>query len=1129
MRRCPETVVSVLDDRVRIAQFWQAVEIFSPQQLPRRDSRKRIIDIQPRRPMPWEPDFGLPKAKEGYVWRHEVYGGVYPLSRVRDVLVKAYGQDREGDSPPKGDSALFACAIDEVGFLVADSMVVSACAWGAGRVSQGKSPLGDLNADTRRYTDSLGGQAKIRAGVRVLAGAICGAVPDGVAGAVGAAVGAALTPLGPLGAGIAATTGSAAKTLAELAMKRPGDAGQQPFGEPGSANQEDPETRLDVAAITSTDLHDFIAWLAAQLCVQEDLRPRYVRVWSHQVKEGRAEENGAQPFLNSFLVDDLALVTDALRAGNVGGALAGYLTSDSRIDKSLRTDVQRHPQLVLDGCRPELIPLGRWVTCTDRPLALSQQFAVNQIMRDHGSSQPGVFAVNGPPGTGKTTMLRDLIAAIVVQRAIALTSLSSPEHAFTGEPIRWNAEKYPHRITRLNPALTGYEIVVASSNNAAVENVTSQIPGPDGIDEQWREAAGAVDYFMATAEKVTGDGAWALAAAVLGNSENRGAFVTNFWFGGSRRRGARTGSGMVDVLNASAEVPDWHGAVSEFHRSLAKVRALSSERTMVSRHITTLSKSRGEQDQATVAVRQAVAERARLEVGRPSLAAQYDAAATGRQEVEDDFRTHQLKRPGLLSSRGARREWSAAHQTLNEALRHATERQRAAWHPLSQLDAQIDSWRNTERGARATLRKSDAAVYNSQSAIEGARERWGKRIPDGEEYAVTARRDLIEVRELSAPWADEEFSSARTELFLSALALHKAFILAVGRRMRDNLNALMDILDGKGRPEDPAATQAAWQTLFLVVPVVSSTFASFGRLFAGMGRESLGWLLVDEAGQAAPQNAAGAVWRTRIAVIVGDPLQLEPVVALPWGGQRALAREFGASEEWAPSRSSVQQIADRRAAVGTQLPGPAGDVWVGAPLRVHRRCDRPMFEVSNQIAYHGLMVFGTPQDREPFHGENAWCDVRSSISDGHWIPAEGEMLRKVLMGMRDAGVPAKEIRVISPFHEAAEKAMEIHGEVFPDIKDDERDQWVGTVHRMQGREADAVVIILGGDPRKPGARRFARDAPNLLNVAVTRARRRLYVIGNHESWGGERYFAEFEDVAELRHYRPASDAPRTGR
>jgi hypothetical protein len=89
-------------------------------------------------------------------------------------------------------------------------------------------------------------------------------------------------------------------------------------------------------------------------------------------------------------------------------------------------------------------------------------------------------------------------------------------------------------------------------------------------------------------------------------------------------------------------------------------------------------------------------------------------------------------------------------------------------------------------------------------------------------------------------------------------------------------------------------------------------------------------------------------------------------------------------------------------------------VWVGAPLRVHRRCDRPMFEVSNRIAYNGLMVFGTPVDRKPFHGENAWIDVRSSVSGSNWIPAEGDMLGEVLAGLRDnGGVAAAQIRVIS--------------------------------------------------------------------------------------------------------------------
>jgi hypothetical protein len=123
--------------------------------------------------------------------------------------------------------------------------------------------------------------------------------------------------------------------------------------------------------------------------------------------------------------------------------------------------------------------------------------------------------------------------------------------------------------------------------------------------------------------------------------------------------------------------------------------------------------------------------------------------------------------------------------------------------------------------------------------IEEAHQRWGDHVPDGPEYADTADLEQIERREKSAVWADEEFTAARTELFMAALALHRAFIIAESSRIRGNLGALIDILGGKGRPRERAAILAAWQTFFLVVPVVSSTFASFGRLFAGLGCEAV--------------------------------------------------------------------------------------------------------------------------------------------------------------------------------------------------------------------------------------------------------------------------------------------------
>jgi superfamily I DNA and/or RNA helicase len=54
------------------------------------------------------------------------------------------------------------------------------------------------------------------------------------------------------------------------------------------------------------------------------------------------------------------------------------------------------------------------------------------------------------------------------------------------------------------------------------------------------------------------------------------------------------------------------------------------------------------------------------------------------------------------------------------------------------------------------------------------------------------------------------------------------------------------------------------------------------------------------------------------------------------------------------------------------------------------------------------------------------------------------------------------------------------------------------VHTFQGHEHDVVILVLGGGT--PGARQWAASTPNLLNVAVTMASNRLYVIGDRAAW-----------------------------
>jgi len=1091
------------DDRAQIVRFWHAVEMFSPQQLPKVDAKKHVVDFRPGDPMPWEPDGKLPPATSGKVWRHEVFGGVYDLSKIRDVLVNKYGQD-DPEAPTRGQSALFACTVDADGYFVQESAVLSACAWAIGQIIQGKPILTGFREDALNYAEDL---RKLTGVTRILADSIRNAVPDAVSGGVTAAVTMALGAVGgPLAAAGGAMAGSVAGKLAKSAVGAKGDEQTK------TETDGESRPRLDQAPLTGSDLHRFKAELAGRLGVTNELHPQNIRVSSYEISVSRADEPpGQQTFLNSYVADDLALISAALDRRNAGNALSQYLATSPG---TTRTDVQKEPLRVRAGCAPDRIPSGRWVTDTNRPLAFSQQFAVNQILRKL-SDTSGLFAVNGPPGTGKTTMLRDVIAAIVVNRAIELACLASPSEAFTTAREKWQPVQHTHTIITPNPKLTGFEIVVASSNNGAVENVSKEIPGPKGIDGQWRDAAAVVNYFSQTA----GHDAWAMVAARLGNRANRAAFARDFWF--------NSDSSMRNVLRQPAALrSDWQDAVASFRRALSRVKDLSAERSVVSHAITRLPVASRDRAQADADLESAIALREKFEAEQQDADRRLREADDRWQLASSAVAAHRPSRPGLfglLSGRGrtTRRIWETEHSELNGRFVAADRERDSVSRAAQDVANRLAAARRDEGNARSIRDRLTHELEELRRQVRAARLRWGDHVPDGPEYAEIVEPERIQRREKSAPWADAEFTAARTELFLAALALHKALILAEAPTFRQNLSALTDILGGKGRPSE-AATLAAWQTFFLVVPVVSTTFASLDKLFGGLGRESLGWLFVDEAGQAPPQYAVGALWRARRAVIVGDPLQLKPVVTLPWGGQRALLREFGVGEQWAPSRTSVQQVADRLAEHGTALPGPASDepVWVGTPLRVHRRCDRPMFDISNQIAYDGLMVFGTP-DRPAFRDRNVWCDIRSATSNGHWIPAEGAELRSVLSQLRDAGVPAAQIRVISPFRMVVGQAMKVHESVFPEVSGPDRENWVGTVHVMQGKEADVVVLVLGGDPDRPGAREFATREPNLLNVAVTRAKRRLYVIGNRDTWGNEPYFDVL--AARIPAGYPASD------
>lgn len=1058
----------VNDQRVRVLEFWRAVELFSPQAVPKVSRQAQIFQVVPGEPLPWERGHELQsvRLKKGMTWRHTVYGGIFSLERVRDTLEAVFGRDPEDlEGRGLGESALLALNVTGYGQPVLGSQELSGCAWATGQtVTPGPDD-----------PDWLTGFAEVVAGC--------------------------------------------ADKLASLVDVQDEDDTPAEVLERGY--------RLGLG-IGHSELAEFTALVAEAFGVTDLLQPTQLRVASTQVSMKAEFAGEASGFLNSFFVTDLERVRDQVAVGDYGPALDAYLRGGEEPDRAARIDVRQNLGAVYDRVAPSWMPAGRWPTRPQWPLALGQQFAVNTAMAELMDGS-GLLAVNGPPGTGKTTMLRDLLAAIVVERAARLADLPSPSAAFRGQE-KWKTanQPYPRQVQLWQPQLTGFEVVVASANNGAVENVSLELPQRGAVHMP-------ADYFADLAGRVlrrngeTTEG-WGMIAARLGSKRNRREFVSSFWFD-DRDTGE---PGLMDILKkyqTGGGPQEWQKAVAAFREAQREVERLRAERAEAHRLIAALPRLEGEHAQAAREL--AVAQHRQTATQRQvTAAAAAVREATGvLRRCQEERGAHATTKPGLVD---ALFTWGRATRTWHAEGRRLADVVAAAQQRLAAAENDLDVHRRAELTAAGDLtrleqycRSLTGRVGTLRTRLEQARSRWGDSFADGEHWADE------ESREKTTPWTDAPWNEARSALFLEALRLHQAFLAAQADTMTKNLRAAMDVLQG-AVPDDapPAAVQAAWQSLFFVVPLVSTTFASFDRVFSHLGRETLGWLLIDEAGQATSQMAAGALWRARRAVVVGDPLQLEPVVTLPFTAQQALRRHFGIQEGWLPQRTSVQRLADQTNRYGTYLPGEDGRVWVGAPLRVHRRCDEPMFTISNQVAYDGLMVYGVTDRNTPFPDvapappasppASKWIDVASTESQGHWIPAEGVELHRVLTGLRDAcGITCDRIFVISPFRDVASRIDKFcRDPAFRGLRG-------GTIHTAQGKEADVVVFVLGGDPARPGAKAWAAQKPNLVNVAASRARRRLYVIGNHREWSRHRHFDVL--AAHLPLADPVRRSPRPDR
>lgn len=1040
----------VTNDAVSVLTAWTALEVLSPPAFRREadltgGDRSAVVRLDGAK-LAWEDTRG---GRKNYKLYHQVVLGTIKLDAAVAALVARYGDTRAERMGSRGEAILATIMLDRTGKPVEEPAVaISSFGWGVPRAL-----AGDLA--------SLGGWQ---------------------------------TAEQPL-----------IEKLDKLIRRHDQDGELLP---------------LDRETITKA-----YQWLVKTLGLPAALinAPRF------SVRSYQYYRNSDPPdplLLNSFFLGDLAAAASSFRDGKATRNLKRYLGVDK---PARRRDLLVEPEALTEALSPGNFPAARWPGMGRHPLVLLQQAAVNLAMRDLKTD--GILAVNGPPGTGKTTLLRDVVASVVSARAEVMAAYDDPADAFSNSGQRLSVGNAWLHLYQLDARLKGFELLIASSNNKAVENVSAELPGSDAV------AADACNlrYFKTLSDGLLEEDTWGLIAAVLGNAQNRSAFRNGFWWdneiGMARYLAHAAGTPQfIEITDEEGKVIEkrapriiteedaprdprhaqqrWQAARKAFRATLERSRKAQADLEAVRRLADELPRMVEAVRQGALRWEQMRAAFQRAKAESEERAGQLGLCEARQEAAARALHTHAAARPGLfarLFGTARFRAWCASEAEMKRELADAEDRRQAA---KKARGAAAKAMADAESGLKAVqAEQAEARTRADKGAqiLDAWRLKLGKRILD----ASFAERGHEE-RHLLAPWFDDQMHRLRDDVFVAAMALHKAFVDAAAKPLRHNLGALMNVFAGRQMPD--AAKEALivdlWASLFLLVPAVSTTFASVERMLGKLPPESLGWLLIDEAGQALPQAAIGALMRSRRAIVVGDPMQVEPVVVLSDILTQAICRTFGIDpDRFNAPAASVQTLADSATPYVAEFSNRLGSRTVGVPLLVHRRCDQPMFGISNAVAYEHLMVQGRGARQSAIRdllGPSRWIDIAGRASE-KWCPEEGDAVLALLRALRPLSEPP-DIYIITPFVIVQDNVRAlVRGSGVLDGWTADPGRWVydriGTVHTVQGREAEAVILVLGAPAaQQTGARNWAGGRPNILNVAVTRAREALYVVGNRSLW-----------------------------
>ncbi|WP_456436022.1 DEAD/DEAH box helicase [Thermovibrio ammonificans] len=178
-------------------------------------------------------------------------------------------------------------------------------------------------------------------------------------------------------------------------------------------------------------------------------------------------------------------------------------------------------------------------------------------------------------------------------------------------------------------------------------------------------------------------------------------------------------------------------------------------------------------------------------------------------------------------------------------------------------------------------------------------------------------------------------------------------------------------------------------------------------------------------------------------------------------------------------------------------------------LDTHRRCQKPIAELFKEVAGYKMLNIATPElQGEALEKLNrAWegkhlgfINIEKGEREGkNTNLTEVKVIKELVRKLKEAGYKKSEIVVITPYVKQ-EKLLQ---KSLKQLLSKER---IGTVHKFQGQEA--LVVIMSTVVQEGDSTSFIDAKPNLLNVAISRAKHLFIMVGSEKALKGTKYFSK---------------------